>query len=263
MNDEKENQEKFSYERTNQYSSYGKVLGHYQATSVLENCANRGSLLDLACNDGFITEILCSHFNHVIGVDASSIHLDNARKRLPNVLFIESLLEDLEINEKFDCVTMLNILEHVQDPQLALIKASAFLNDEGVLIIQVPNSEAVNRKIAVLMGTLTTLDELSPWDIDIAGHRRNYDLNMLIGDVKSSGLEIVKTGGIFYKMMSMAQIDWFLENGLWDSGFGWGRVGNEQKDWRSEFCKACYLYGKEYPTDCNVIYVMAKKDAKK
>ena len=77
-------------------------------------------------------------------------------------------------------------------------------------------------------------------------------------DIQSSGLKLVATGGVFYKMLSTPQMDWFLKNGLWaDGGFGWGRVGAENRDWKAEFCRACYDYGKEYPEDCNVIYACA------
>ena len=85
-------------------------------------------------------------------------------------------------------------------------------------------------------------------------------MDSLCRDFKQAGLNIIKTGGIFYKMLSTAQMDWFLKNGLWeDSGFGWGRVGGEQKDWKSEFCRASYELGKEQPNDCNVIYVCATR----
>jgi 2-polyprenyl-3-methyl-5-hydroxy-6-metoxy-1,4-benzoquinol methylase len=256
--DEKKAQENFEWSRENQYASYGKFLGFYQVKAVLENCKNRSSLLDLACGDGYLTEMLSSHFQHVVGVDASSVHLSKAKSRLPNVSFHESLIEELDINERFECITMLNILEHVEDPVNVLKKVAGYLNDDGVLVIHVPNSKAVNREIAVLMGTLTSVDELSPFDVNIGGHRRYYDMDSLKKDVTDAGLKIAKMGGVFYKMLSGPQMDWFLEKGLWDSGFGWGRVGGEQKDWRKEFCDACYEFGKERPEDCNIIFAVVR-----
>lgn len=42
-------------------------------------------------------------------------------------------------------------------------------------------------------------------------------------------------------------MNWFLKKGLWEEGsLGWDRVGAEkEKDWRFEFCKACYEYCKK------------------
>jgi len=259
-NDEISLQETFEWERTSHFANYSKILGYYQAHSILENSIG-GALLDMPCGDGYITGLLAPHFKYVVGIDASEKHLEKAKKEYSNIHFHHSLIEDFVTSEKFDTITMLNILEHVIDPVKVIKKAVSLLASNGTIIIHVPNAEAVNRKIAVLMGTLSNCEELSPFDINIAGHRRSYIMKTLMDDVKRAGLEIVGSGGIFYKMLSTPQIDWFLENGLWkDGGFGWGRVGEEKnKDWKMEFCRACYEYGKIVPEECNIIYVCAKK----
>jgi len=186
--------------------------------------------------------------------------LVEARKRLPLAEFHECLVEELQLTEKFDSVTILDLLEHVVDPIALLQKAASFLNNNGVLIIHVPNAYAINRRLAVLMGTLEHCEELSPFDLQIAGHRRSYSMKTLCLDIEKAGLHVEKTGGIFYKMLSTAQMDWFLKNGLWkEGGFGWGRVGGEQKDWKAEFCRASYELGKQQPEDCNIIYACVTK----
>ena len=155
---------------------------------------------------------------------------------------------------------MLDLLEHVVDPIAVLQKAADFLEPGGSMIVHVPNCDAVNRQLAVLMGTLTTVDELSPFDIEIAGHRRSYNLQSLQDEVESAGLTVTSTGGVFYKMLSTPQMDWFLKNGLWEEGHGWGRTGMETaKDWKEEFCRACYEYGKLHAEGCNVIYACITK----
>lgn len=256
--DEKARQDGFPWERSKFHTDYNAVLAHYKVISCLEH-ARSNSLLDLACGDGLMTSMFSRNFKRVVGVDASAAHVAEARKRVPAARFFESLIEEFEISEKFDTVLMLDILEHVVDPIAVLKKAASFLSKDGILIVHVPNAQAINRRLAVLMGTLTTCEELSPFDIQIAGHRRSYDLDSLIGEIQSAGLKVEKNGGIFYKMLSTAQMDWFLKNGLWaEGGFGWGRVGEEKsKDWKTEFCRACYELGKQQPRDCNIIFACA------
>ena len=58
---------------------------------------------------------------------------------------------------------MLNLLEHVVNPADILQKAASFLKPGGRFIVHVPNGESINRKIAVKMGTLLNLEELSPF----------------------------------------------------------------------------------------------------
>jgi 2-polyprenyl-3-methyl-5-hydroxy-6-metoxy-1,4-benzoquinol methylase len=256
---EKELQETFIWSRSEFHSEYNRYLAQYKVESCLESI--RGdSLLDLACGDGMMTEMFAKKVRRVVGVDANGNHLIEARKRLPLAEFYECLVEDFQHNDKFDTVTMLDLLEHVIDPITLIQKAVSFLNNDGVLIIHVPNAYAINRRLAVLMGTLEHCEELSPFDLQIAGHRRSYSMKTLCMDIEKAGFRVIETGGIFYKMLSTAQMDWFLSNGLWEEGgFGWGRVGGEQKNWKAEFCRASYELGKEQPEDCNIIFACVTK----
>ncbi len=257
LSQEKERQEEFPWQRGTFHAEYNAFLAHYKVVSCLEHAKGK-SLLDLACGDGLMTEMFSHHFENIVGVDASSKHVGEARKRLPNAEFHESLIEDFNTEQKFDSVFLLDILEHVIDPVAVLKKAASFLNEDGVLIMHVPNAQAINRRLAVLMGTLTSCEELSPFDINIAGHRRAYDLNSLTKEVEDAGLNVEKTGGIFYKILSTPQMDWFLKEGLWEEGHGWGRTGQETaKDWKAEFCRASYELGKDNPNDCNIIFACA------
>ncbi|WP_300156637.1 methyltransferase [Solidesulfovibrio sp.] len=250
-------QEGFAWSRSGFFEGYNTVLGHYQAQACLEY-ARGASLLDVPCGDGLLTSMLAERFSRVVGVDASSAHLAKARERMPQAEFHHALLEDFQTGERFDTISMLNVLEHLADPVAALRKVAGLLAPDGILIVHVPNALAVNRQIATIMGTLTDCYELSPFDIDIAGHRRSYDMATLLEHVREAGLHIAATGGVFYKMLSTPQMDWFLQNGPWEEGgFGWGRVGAKPRDWRSEFCRACYEYGRRRPEDCNIIYACA------
>jgi 2-polyprenyl-3-methyl-5-hydroxy-6-metoxy-1,4-benzoquinol methylase len=255
--DEETLQEGFTWARSVNFATYNEMLARYQAQACLEH-ARGTSLLDMPCGDGLLTAIMAPRFSDVVGVDASSAHLVAARTRLPRAEFHHSLIEELTLDRRFDTVSMLNVLEHVVDPTAVLRKAASFLNPDGLVIVHVPNAEAVNRKIAVLMGTLESCEELSPFDIEVAGHRRSYNLDSLCADLAASDLRVVATGGVFYKMLSTPQIEWFLSHGPWkEGGFGWGRVGADDRDWREEFGRACYEFGKDHPEDCNIIYACA------
>jgi hypothetical protein len=102
---------------------------------------------------------------------------------------------------------MLHILEHGSDPIGALNKAASFLRSTGILIVNVPNALAINSSIARAMGTLIDEYELSPYDIEVAGHRRSYDRKLLVSDIEAARLNIVSTDGVFLKMLSTAQLD--------------------------------------------------------
>ncbi|MDI6797075.1 MAG: class I SAM-dependent methyltransferase [Desulfatibacillaceae bacterium] len=252
-----EKQETFPWRRGEFFSTYENILGHYIVKSIIENL-RPPALLDLACGNGKLTSELAPYFERTVGVDASRAHIEKALKSHPEIHFEHCLAEEFCKPEEFSTITMITLLEHVQDPVGLLEQTLVNLSHEGVLIAHVPNAVAVNRRIARLMGSLADEYELSPFDREILGHRRAYDMERLVKDFEGAGLKIIKTGGVFYKMLSQAQIDWFLKEGPWESGgFGWGRVGAEKaKDWRQAFCDACYEFGKQRPQDCNIIYAV-------
>ena len=107
------------------YQSYNHYLGYYQVQFCLEH-ARGGSLLDMPCGDGALTEMFAPHFDRVVGVDASAKHLSEAKKRLPGVTFHKGLIEDIVLDETFDMVAMLNVLEHVQNPVLVRRKQPVY-----------------------------------------------------------------------------------------------------------------------------------------
>ena len=206
---EKARQDMFPWSRSKFHSEYNKYLAYYKVVSCLEN-AKGNSLLDMPCGDGLLTKMFAEKFDRIVGVDASCTHISAARKLLPNVEFHESLIENLELDEKFDSVFMLDVLEHVIDPVNLLKKASTFMKDDGVMIVHVPNSNAINRKLNVIMGSLKSCDELSPFDINIAGHRRSYTIESLEKEVKEAGAKKIIVGvkpEIAKLISSIPQID--------------------------------------------------------
>ena len=243
---ERERQEQLDWHRGK--SHWYEELGRYQVASVLEH-TDGASLLDLACGDGVLTAQLAPHFDRVVGVDASNAHLDKARRACPGAEFHCSLIEEWMTTERFDTITLLNILEHVVNPVAVLRQARGWLAEDGIIIAQVPNARAINRRLGVLMGVLDDLYKLSEWDITVAGHRHYFDAVYLHQAFDLAGLNVIKEGGIFFKMFSTNQIDWLLEWGLWDSDApGWGS--------KRAFLNACYEIGKERPEDCNLIYAV-------
>jgi len=194
----------------------------------------------MPCGDGALTAVMAPRFKLVVGIDASSKHLALAKSNLPNAELHVSLIEDFVTDERFDTITMINVLEHALDPGTVLRKAADLLSEGGILLIHVPNAIAINRRLAVLMGTLSECEELSPFDIHVACHRRSYSLPTLRKEITNVGLTVHDTGGVFYKMMSTPKMDWFLKNGLWEGGtFAWGRTGEEKsRNWKREFCRA-------------------------
>jgi SAM-dependent methyltransferase len=165
------------------------------------------TILEFGPATGQMTEILSNQTKKVVAVDGSSEFIKIAKERVKdakNVTFYESYFEDFEINEKFDCLIFYHILEHVNYPIKILSNASKFLNKNGIIAITVPNAYALSRQLAVKMGLLSSVFELSENDI-LHGHVRIYDWSLLETHIRNSGYRIIGKHGLGMKLFSDKQ----------------------------------------------------------
>lgn len=101
-----------------------------------------GLLLDVGCNGGLFTEkIRASSGANVIGVDISK----NFVKHTVDVYSIPALVADGRYlpfkDEVFDCITGIEVLEHVGNPEIIVKQMQRCLRRGGSLIILVPNEK--------------------------------------------------------------------------------------------------------------------------
>jgi 2-polyprenyl-3-methyl-5-hydroxy-6-metoxy-1,4-benzoquinol methylase len=197
------------------------------------------NVLELGCADGLMTETLVKIFDRVVSVDASYKYCQEVKSRIKSnkLEVICSLFEDLVLDERFDTIIMAHILEHVNDQIQILKLAKNWLNEGGVILIDVPNANSLHRQAGVKMGLLDKCDDLNDLDKKL-GHRRVYSKESLRKDVEFVNLKIITEGGVFLKPLTNSQIE---------------------KWWSKEMMDAFYELGKEFPDIAGEIYVVCEK----
>ena len=82
---------------------------------------NKDTLLDIGCGNGYLTKKLSKKFNKTIAIDNSESGIEQAKKNYSgNVIFNLSDLNDLHINEKLNCITLIEVIEHLYSPDSML-----------------------------------------------------------------------------------------------------------------------------------------------
>jgi hypothetical protein len=129
------------------------------------------------------------------------------------------------------------VLEHVLDPVSVLERVRSLLAPGGRIFIVVPNARAFSRQLALHMGLLRELKELTRSDLD-HGHRRVYDRPQLNRDLEAAGLQSISEGGILLKFLADFQLDELIERGILTKAHieGLYRLGLEYP----EFCSALF-----------------------
>jgi SAM-dependent methyltransferase len=98
-------------------------------------------VLDMACGEGYGSEVLSRSADAVVGVDANPDAHEHARRRYvrQNLGFERGLVETFGEPGSFDAIVFLQTIEHVQDPAAVLEHFRALLAPGGVAYISTPN----------------------------------------------------------------------------------------------------------------------------
>ena len=120
---------------------------------LLKEYVTCGRLLDVGCSKGFFIELAREANYEVFGLDVSEYACGVARRRLA---FGADRIEHASIKtagllngQKFDVITLWDVLEHVGDPHSALRRLRNALNAGGLLAIRMPSTSSLFFRIAL------------------------------------------------------------------------------------------------------------------
>ena len=222
--------------------SFDKLMRAYMKRELMPFLP-AGKALEIGCMHGEFTEILCDLYQDVTVVEAANGFIETARSRVgKRAKFVNALIESYQTDERYDAIFLIHVMEHLIDPVQVLNTAKNFLTENGRLFLIVPNGNAPSRQIAVKMNIISTLSSLTKADIK-HGHRRVYFLDNLQREAKDAGLNVIHSGGIFFKALANFQYD-----GLMTGPYI-----------TPEYMEGCYQLGKEYPHLCASIYCICER----
>lgn len=175
------------------------------------------SALELGCGKGLWTELLCRRYAQVDVVEGSCNLLDKVLGKCSTdraeLAIHHKLIEDFltSTDRHWQHIYMTFLLEHLNDPVAVLSLIAERLEEGGQLFIAVPNAESVHRMIALKMGLIASIDELSEND-RLVGHRHLYTAELLRRQLHDAGLNVCDWKTVGLKPLSLGQMaDWSPE----------------------------------------------------
>jgi SAM-dependent methyltransferase len=112
---------------------------------IAERCAGK-RVVDLACGEGYGSDLLALRAAEVIGVDANPEAFEHAsaRYRRPNLSFERGLVE--EFDQQVDVVVFLQTIEHIHEPaglleRIARLAPVAYISTPNRLTLAPPGAE--------------------------------------------------------------------------------------------------------------------------
>jgi 2-polyprenyl-3-methyl-5-hydroxy-6-metoxy-1,4-benzoquinol methylase len=137
---------------------------------------NKKSLvLDYGCGTGGILDLMSESYT-AYGADMSGLAIEFCKKRdLKNIMSISDVLSNDEFKNKFDMITVLDVIEHIEDDLDALNSVRSLLKEDGYLFVTVPAYQFL----------------YGPYDV-LTQHKRRYSKKRLKKVLIDANFEIEK-----------------------------------------------------------------------
>jgi len=110
-----------------------------------ENIVSVGNILDIGCSSGIFLDIAKDRGWKTYGLELNKIEFSVSEGKGHKVQ--NKLLENALFDEKFDIISLWDVFEHIKDGSSVLKLMKGLLTNNGVILLQIPNSDALAAKI--------------------------------------------------------------------------------------------------------------------
>lgn len=170
---------KYDYYNPNPYSVHQMII----------QCIGKNKqVLDVGCSEGLLSKRMNQNNCTVVGIELDAEAALEAKSFCKEVITgdVESVDLKPEYINYFDVIVFADILEHLRNPLEVLKKFKKYLNDEGYIIISVPNISNWRIRLLQLFGNF----EYSEYGILDSGHLRFFNEKSARKLVNDAGFEI-------------------------------------------------------------------------
>lgn len=170
------------------------LLGRTRLVRWLARADLRGArLLDVGCGGGRMPLLSSDLAREAVGIDPAGAAVKVARGLaqalgLRNVRFQQAGLEDLPATDRYDVMTILGVIEHVEDPSAFLVQAARRLKPGGLIVLEVPSFQNfrgdVYMALLSLFGlpmSLADLHQIFPADVERMSAKARLRLERTVG----------------------------------------------------------------------------------
>jgi 2-polyprenyl-3-methyl-5-hydroxy-6-metoxy-1,4-benzoquinol methylase len=122
------------------------AIAKLEVAFLTECMGKTGSLFDVGAGDGTFVSAAAEQGWICLGIDPAGTEQDwqtygsGGTSRL-----VRGTLRDLPRAERFDAITMWDVIEHLQDPEPILAETVGLLHENGMLVLETGNFQSVSR----------------------------------------------------------------------------------------------------------------------
>ncbi|MCC6508845.1 MAG: class I SAM-dependent methyltransferase [Pirellulaceae bacterium] len=121
-----------------------EMTARQRISEIKKHVDMSGRWLDVGCANGVFVETIAQHGIQGEGVEISQTAVAEGRAR--GLSIYQGTMDDVPANNRYDCVTAFDVLEHVIDPNAFLESLRKSIRPGGSLVMTVPNTGSLVRK---------------------------------------------------------------------------------------------------------------------
>ena len=130
------------------------IKKHFKIKENKPNFFDGLNILDIGCGGGLISEPMARLGANVTGIDASKKNINiaqvHSKKSGLKINYIVASPENLNVNEKFDIILNLEIVEHVDNVNLYIQSCSRLLKKNGLMFTATLNRSFISYVKAII-----------------------------------------------------------------------------------------------------------------
>ena len=159
-------------------------------------------ILDIGCGGGLLSEPMCRMGAQVTGIDASEKNINiaklHAKKDNLNINYYCASPENFKVNDKFDVILNMEIVEHVQDVNFFLQSCSKLLKNHGVMFVA-----TLNKTLKSFIFAIVGAEYVLKW-LPIGTHEWDKFIkpNKLVDILEKSDLKLEKIDGMKFNLIT-------------------------------------------------------------
>jgi len=193
------------------YDSYNENLFSVHQ-KIIHFIGQNKKVLDVGCSEGILSKRLKQNGCDVVGIEIDQEAAQKAESFCDELILgdVESIHLNKDYENYFDIIIFADILEHLKDPLEVLKRFKNYLNDDGYIIISIPNIANWKMRLQLLFGHF----DYREYGILDNGHLRFFNENSSKKMIKDAGFVIsefdLTVGDIhrFSKMFHSIGIIW-------------------------------------------------------
>jgi len=172
-----------------------KLISHFKLNPNTEKPLKNLKILDIGCGGGLLCEPMSRLGSDITGIDVSKNNIEvaklHAKEMNLNIEYLHSSPENIHLENEFDVILNMEVVEHVSDVNLFIQKCSGLIKKNGIMFTATINKNLKSYFFAILgaeyilrwlpIGTHDWNKFLTPQELEKVTNKNDFSFDETVG----------------------------------------------------------------------------------